>query len=144
MASGEYAMQGRRRTMEDKAVVLQHPHFNIDCGLTDNLPRSFFAVYDGHAGYVAAEYCRRRVHVNLACQKNFFVDSTSALRDALLATENDFCSACIRRHLRTSSGTCAIVVYIEGSHVTIANIGGIYVSFVYVSYSNLKYIVFSI
>lgn len=43
MASNHYAMQGRRRTMEDKATLLQHPAFNLELHLTDNIPRSFFA-----------------------------------------------------------------------------------------------------
>jgi serine/threonine protein phosphatase PrpC len=114
-ASGHFAMQGHRRTMEDKERLLQHPRFNILNGINDGVHRSFFALYDGHAGYVAAEYCRRHVHVYLyeAMRRDNFEHPSLALRESLLQTEREFCNACRKRHLVMSSGTTAVVAYVQ-------------------------------
>ena len=50
-------MQGLRAEMEDKVVLLPHPLFNSTAELLDCVPRSYFAVFDGHGGDVSAEYC---------------------------------------------------------------------------------------
>ena len=54
---GHYSMQGLRAEMEDKVVLLPHPQFNSAAELQDGVPRSYFAVFDGHGGDVSAEYC---------------------------------------------------------------------------------------
>jgi hypothetical protein len=43
LISGVFGMQGARTTMEDKHTLLTHPVFNKECGLTDSVPRSFYA-----------------------------------------------------------------------------------------------------
>jgi protein phosphatase 2C family protein 2/3 len=46
-----------------------------------------------------------------------------ALRAALVKTEDDFCAACRRINLLTSSGTTAITAYIQADLLVVANIG---------------------
>ncbi len=123
LMSGHFSMQGVRNEMEDKVVLLQQPEFNKSANLRDSLHRSFFAVFDGHGGDVSAEYCRQHVHVNFLAEKSFLTNPSLALRSALLRTDAEFCGACRRINLLTSSGTTALAVYIQGSQLICANIG---------------------
>lgn len=123
ITSGVYGMQGARTSMEDKHSVLPHPDFNKTCNLDDAIPRSFFAVYDGHGGYVAAEYSRQHVHKNFSTDSMFGIQTEAALKNALLKTEHDFCSACRKKQLLSSSGTCAVVAYVQGTTLVVANVG---------------------
>ncbi len=123
LLSGHFSMQGVRNEMEDKVILLQHPEFNKSANIRDSAHRSFFAVFDGHGGDVSAEYCRQHVHVNFLNEKSFTSNPSQALRAALLRTDAEFCGACRRINLLTSSGTTALAVYIQGSMLICANIG---------------------
>lgn len=117
-------MQGLRPEMEDRVTLLPHPEFNRVGNFPDTLTRSFFAVFDGHGGDVSAEYSRQHVHNNLMCGEAFLQGHPcEALRGALRKTEADFCAACRRINLLTSSGTTAITAYIEADMLYVGNIG---------------------
>ena len=124
ITSGHFSMQGIRPEMEDRATLLPHPEFNRAGNLPDNMSRSFFAVFDGHGGDVSAEYCRQHVHNNMMVSESFMSGRPAeGLRAALLKTESEFCAACRRINLLTSSGTTAITAYIENDILYVANIG---------------------
>jgi len=123
ISCGLSSMQGIRSEMEDRATCLPHPEFNRLSQFNDDIQRSFFAVYDGHGGDVSAEYCHIHVHGNLVRDEAFGVDPIQALQNAVLRTDADFCSACRRINLVTSSGTTAICAYIEGKQLVVANVG---------------------
>lgn len=132
--SGHYSMQGVRNEMEDKVTLLTHPQFNELLStqihadkptkqIIDLTNRSYYGVFDGHGGDVSAEYCHQHVHVNLMNDSNYPLDSCAALKYALLKTDNDFCNACRRINLSTSSGTTALTAYIECDLLIVGNIG---------------------
>jgi serine/threonine protein phosphatase PrpC len=122
---GSDSVKGKRATMEDKATILQHPLFSAQTKLPDNgRTRSLFAVYDGHGGEVCAEYCRRYLHGNMVIQDSFKSGKIDiALKDAVLATEKNFLDAAKKANLDNTSGTCAIIAYIEGDVLIVANVG---------------------
>ena len=125
VASGHFSMQGVRPEMEDRVTLLPHPEFNRAANLApDGVNRSFFAVFDGHGGDVSAEYCRQHVHNNLMLSEHFHAGMLAeGLKAALVKTEADFCAACRRINLMTSSGTTAITAYLQADQLVVANIG---------------------
>lgn len=125
VTSGHFSMQGIRPEMEDRVTLLPHPDFNKVANLApDGVSRSFFAVFDGHGGDVSAEYCRQHVHNNLMTSESFHNGNLSeGLRAALVKTEADFCAACRRINLMTSSGTTAITAYLQADLLFVGNIG---------------------
>ena len=127
ISSGMDSVRGKRQSMEDKVTLLQHPMFSVNSKLAPDhaAPRSFFAVYDGHGGEVCAEYCRRYVHTNFVNQPNFLSNPADALRNAVLVTEKNFHDAAKKAHLQHTSGTCAVIVYIETDQIIVANVGGL-------------------
>ena len=123
MCCGHYSMQGLRAEMEDKVVLLPHPQFNRTAELLDCVPRSYFAVFDGHGGDVSAQYCAQHVHYNFLAEPAFASAPSKALHNALLRTDNEFCAACRRINLMSSSGTTALCAFIQRHTLTVANIG---------------------
>lgn len=124
VSSGHFSMQGIRPEMEDRVTLLPHPDFNRAGMIRDGVSRSFWAVFDGHGGDVSAEYCRQHVHNNLLLSPSFSEGALSdGLRSALVKTESDFCAACRRINLMTSSGTTAITAYLQADLLIVANIG---------------------
>lgn len=65
----------------------------------------------------------RLVGVSSCSDGSFGRDPVAALRNAVLKTDADFCAACRRIHLVTSSGTTAIAAYIEDDLLVVANVG---------------------
>ncbi len=55
---------GQRPAMEDRHVCLPH-FFTLTHVSTLNQDAFFCAVYDGHAGPLAAEFCRLQLHLNM-------------------------------------------------------------------------------
>jgi hypothetical protein len=55
----------------------------------------------------------------------FFDEPRTALEEAVMITDEKFLSAAQDLSLKTSSGSCAIIAYIEGNHLYVANLGGL-------------------
>jgi len=125
LSAGHFSMQGIRPEMEDRVTMLTHPELNHLANIqADGQARSFYAVFDGHGGDVSAEYCRQHVHNNLINSQEFQEGRLAdAMRAALVKTEDDFCAACRRINLLTSSGTTAITAYVQADVLVVANVG---------------------
>jgi serine/threonine protein phosphatase PrpC len=108
--------------MEDQTHLLPHPRFNEEAKVGGG-SRSFFAVYDGHAGTVCAKYCVQHVHVNVARDGEFPRDQEKAVINGLLTTEKEFTKGCHALNLVHSSGTTAIIALFNDNTLTIANVG---------------------
>ncbi|XP_060641891.2 protein phosphatase 1F [Anolis sagrei] len=104
-----HATRNSRRKMEDRHVCL--PEFNQLFGMTDNIDRAYFAVFDGHGGIDAANYAATHLHVNVANHKDFLTNPGKALRESFEKTDEMFLSKARREKLRSgSTGVSALIV----------------------------------
>lgn len=70
--SGLSEIQGKRDYMEDRSITIDNLKEEIPSELyIENTLYSFFAVYDGHAGYRAAEICKESFHKLLVTNRYF-------------------------------------------------------------------------
>ncbi|PUU73056.1 phosphatase 2C-like domain-containing protein [Tuber borchii] len=123
LAYGISAMQGWRVTMEDThaAVLdLQNPDDPTKAGSEGRI--SFFGVYDGHSGEMAAEFCGQNVHKILAKQPAF-KDSNyeQALKDGFLSTDETFLQD--PQYRGGISGCTASTALITDTKIYVANAG---------------------
>ncbi|XP_020529920.1 probable protein phosphatase 2C 8 isoform X3 [Amborella trichopoda] len=117
--------KGSRTTMEDAWVILPDAFI----GVTGKLRCSFYAIFDGHGGRLAAEYARNHLHANVlsAGLPRELMDLKVAKKAILEG---------ITLHLKTDEsllkesatggwhdGATAVCVWILGQTVLIANIG---------------------
>lgn len=56
----------------------------------DDVPTSYYAVFDGHAGTDAAFYAASQLHEKLVSNAKFASEPSEALREAFLATDLAF------------------------------------------------------
>ena len=71
-ACGCEAIQGKRQYMEDRHVIFDNMKADIPSGsYKDDMTYSYWAVYDGHAGYKAAEICMNLLHEEIAQNEHF-------------------------------------------------------------------------
>lgn len=108
---------------------------------------SFFAVYDGHGGSQAADFCANRLHTVLLQDENFGIDMPAALTSAFLSTDEAFlayreraasllCQPTTQPHAATgpltganngfisgTTGTTAVCAVVEGDTLWVANAG---------------------
>nr|XP_034954221.1 protein phosphatase 1F [Zootoca vivipara] len=114
-----HATRNTRRKMEDRHVSL--PEFNQLFGLTDDVDRAYFAVFDGHGGIDAANYAAAHLHVNVAHHKDILKNPVEALRESFQKTDEMFLAKARREKLRNgSTGVAALIV---GSKLHIAWLG---------------------
>ncbi|XP_037734395.1 protein phosphatase 1F isoform X2 [Chelonia mydas] len=83
-----HAIRNVRRKMEDRHVSL--PEFNQLFGLSDDVDRVYFAVFDGHGGVDAANYAATHLHVNVALHKEILKNPTEALKGSFQQTDEMF------------------------------------------------------
>uniref|UniRef100_H3B1C6 Protein phosphatase 1F n=1 Tax=Latimeria chalumnae TaxID=7897 RepID=H3B1C6_LATCH len=114
-----HAIRNTRRKMEDRHVILRH--FNQLFGLTDEMDRAYFAVFDGHGGVDAAIYSATHVHVNVACHEAIISDPAKALKASFKRTDDMFLHKAERERLR--SGTTCVAALIAGNSLHVAWLG---------------------
>ncbi|KAH0625567.1 hypothetical protein JD844_015140 [Phrynosoma platyrhinos] len=114
-----HATRNTRRKMEDRHVCL--PEFNQLFGMTDNVDRAYFAVFDGHGGIDAANYAATHLHVNVAHHKEILKNPVEALREAFEKTDEMFLLKARREKLR--SGSTGVSALIVGNKLHIAWLG---------------------
>ncbi|XP_043354144.1 protein phosphatase 1F isoform X2 [Dermochelys coriacea] len=83
-----HAIRNVRRKMEDRHVSL--PEFNQLFGLSDDVDRAYFAVFDGHGGVDAANYAATHLHVNVALHKEILKNPIEALKSSFQQTDEMF------------------------------------------------------
>ena len=104
------AIKGRRRTMEDTHICL--PNFNSIFKLNTNSNLHLFAVFDGHGGHLAAEFCHIEYPLILA---NYFLSNTSStidfediLKKSVVKLNEEFLEKC---KSSLSGATASIILY---------------------------------
>jgi serine/threonine protein phosphatase PrpC len=104
--------QGKRPSMEDVYVITPSIH--------DDPSRSYFGVFDGHAGSRAAQYCGQRMldHITgtAAWQRR---DVLAATKFGMARTEQAYLRAALSAQPRWFDGTTAVVVLVVDGILTI-------------------------
>lgn len=116
-----YGMQlqkGPRTHMEDRAVARL---VDIEQSQT---PHGYFAVFDGHGGSQASEYCAEHLHANIL-RSEFFPDMYSALQDGFLRTDADILRklSSLPGKRGSAAGTAAAVVLATANELWFAHAG---------------------
>lgn len=120
---GRWSEQGARPTLEDTDVSIQNLF------VLDDLPISYFAVYDGHGGKTCSEYLKAQLHNFIythllkLLQKNASVNRViwEAIKEAFKACDLGF----YNRHPNEadSQGATAVVCLVIGDRIITANLG---------------------
>ncbi|CAK1545186.1 unnamed protein product [Leptosia nina] len=111
------ALRNSRRAMEDRHVEIGNLEALFDIDTTEHT--SFYAVYDGHAGSSAAQYCAAHLHQYLVESPNFKTNIRNALQDAFLKTDAEFIRKSKNEH-RVVGGSTAVVVCVRGKRLMVA------------------------
>ncbi|KAK4004606.1 hypothetical protein OUZ56_006339 [Daphnia magna] len=114
-----HAIRNGRRKMEDRHVVIQD--LNTICSIRDDVPTSYYAVFDGHAGTDAAFYAASQLHEKLVSNAKFASEPSEALREAFLATDLAFVTE--HENERLKGGSTAVVSLIRGNLLLTAWLG---------------------
>ncbi|XP_065502138.1 protein phosphatase 1F isoform X3 [Caloenas nicobarica] len=114
-----HAIRNTRRKMEDRHVLL--PEFNQLFGLSDDIDRAYFAVFDGHGGVDAANYSATHLHVNVGLHEDIVKNPAEALKCSFQKTDEMFLFKAKREKLR--SGTTGVTALIVGNKLHIAWLG---------------------
>jgi len=108
--------QGRRKNMEDVYIV--------NGSVQDDRTKSYFAVFDGHAGPRAAEYCGQRMLDNITSTQAWRKgDIKEATRYGIQRTEQAWLRAALLAQPRWFDGTTAVACVIVGAQVTVGWVG---------------------
>eukprot|EP00599_Poterioochromonas_sp_BG-1_P005644 CAMPEP_0173144310 /NCGR_PEP_ID=MMETSP1105-20130129/7153_1 /TAXON_ID=2985 /ORGANISM="Ochromonas sp., Strain BG-1" /LENGTH=712 /DNA_ID=CAMNT_0014057959 /DNA_START=152 /DNA_END=2291 /DNA_ORIENTATION=+ len=82
---------------------------------------AYFAVYDGHAGDLAATYLQENLHDRI-CRHNLFPSEVElAIYETFIEIDREFLDICQRRKMY--AGTTALGAFIIGSQLTVYNVG---------------------
>ncbi|KAI9169370.1 hypothetical protein LWI28_011362 [Acer negundo] len=106
------SLKGKKKFMEDT-------HKIVSC-LQANSNKSFFGVYDGHGGKMAAEFVAENLHTNVfEMMKNCKgeKEKEEAVKAGYLKTDHEF----LKQGL--ASGACCVTALIEGQEVVVSNVG---------------------
>ncbi|KAH3742840.1 protein phosphatase 2C [Pelomyxa schiedti] len=118
--SGHCSQQGKRNTMEDTFVAIDD--MNTAFSLPQDVCRSFFAVYDGHGGRVAADHLATILHREVVSDPAFAQGNfEQALTNAFHKTDTK-----LLQHAHSNKwtdGATAVCTLIIGSTLYLACIG---------------------
>lgn len=108
--------QGRRRSMEDVYMV--------NMSIQDDNCKSYFGVFDGHAGSRAAEYCGQRMLDNITSTAAWRRgDLKEAMRYGIQRTEQSYLRAALSASPRWFDGTTAVATIVSGSTAVLGWVG---------------------
>ena len=110
---GFYELQGRRPYMEDR--------YDVRGEISGDPAKTMYAVFDGHGGSNASEFCTEAVYRNIVTSGLLEKSTKRALRTALLHTDDEYLRLANRNN--KDDGTTAIVVYVNGRDITCTNVG---------------------
>lgn len=115
----EYAIQNKRRKMEDRHNVLFN--LNILNNAFDISTVQLYGIYDGHGGVETASYVSKQLHLKLTNHASFPSDVPLALKSVLKELDESFCEKA--EPMRIKCGCTALVVVIYEKILHLAWIG---------------------
>jgi len=122
--SGVESQQGKRKTMEDAHVTLNHLNA-IFPKLSNDVKRAFYAVYDGHSGRKAADFAEQMLHKNIISDPAFMAEDTiiTAILNGYRKTDELILELASQEEPKWKDGTTAATVLIVDRTVYFANVG---------------------
>lgn len=125
--SGYCTINGPRSQNDDRIVAL--PEFLDDANLfsiasgsrTPVISQGYFAVYDGHCGYLASVYMQEYFHTKLSSHSCFWSDLQKAIFETVIQIDREFLDIC--RDKKIQGGTTALGAFIRGSMLLVYNVG---------------------
>jgi len=104
--------KGKRPTMEDEIVIL-------GMGPRCRINEDYFALFDGHGGIDASAFAATTLHERL--DKHLCTNGGDVIRALVQAFHNTNTVMCVNKGMMC--GTCALVSFIQGNNLYIANLG---------------------
>lgn len=133
--------QGHRKYMEDcykirfqRDMTSTRPADEIDPNNNQqsDIIFSYFAIFDGHGGAQASQYCKQHLYWSIIRQDGFWSSNDSSVLDAIkkgfVQCHDDMWSHLpswprTASGLPSTSGTTATIVFIKGSRVYVGHVG---------------------
>ncbi|XP_037466515.1 probable protein phosphatase 2C 56 [Triticum dicoccoides] len=113
LSCGYSSFKGRRPTMEDR--------YDVKFAKIKGQSVSLFAVFDGHAGPLAAEYLKEYLLDNLIKHPQFLRNPKLALTTTFLKTDADFLESVTTPY--REDGSTALAAILVGDQLYVANVG---------------------
>jgi len=120
LSSGFESVQGRRWTMEDTHVLIDD--LNTALSLPSDIPRAYYAVFDGHGGKDAADLAAEHLHLDVVGAPSFL---SGSIPDALtlgFSKTDKYILETGAKH-KWTNGATAVVVFIVGNTLYLGNAG---------------------
>ncbi|XP_039050232.1 probable protein phosphatase 2C 27 [Hibiscus syriacus] len=120
LRSGSCAETGPKQCMEDEHICIDDLIGHL--GTTGEVPSpgAFYGVFDGHGGIDAALFIRKNILKFIVEDLHFPICVEKAIKSAFLRADYSFADA---SSLDISSGTTALIAFIFGRTLIIANAG---------------------
>ncbi|CAL8147045.1 unnamed protein product [Orchesella dallaii] len=119
--------QGDRPYMEDRLAI------NYERGEDDLILSAYFAVFDGHGGYEAAEYTKNHILEFITSQKDFYSLNDTLIMKAIKKSFERLHSAMynernkswpkLRSGHPSAAGTTATIVFVKNGKLYVAHVG---------------------
>ncbi|KAM7495091.1 hypothetical protein LguiB_029700 [Lonicera macranthoides] len=87
----------------------------------DDNELGLFAIFDGHMGHDVADYLQSNLFNNILKERDFWVDTESAIRRAYRSTDNDILDQ--SAYLGKGGSTAVTAILINGHKLVVANVG---------------------
>lgn len=113
--------RGCRETNEDEYSVVSEFSKLIEIPQCVLPPQFFCGVFDGHGGREAAEFCRQRLHVNIAREMTRHPCICDAMAKGYVETDKQFTD--VARAGRIEAGSTCLSLLLTGRHLSVANAG---------------------
>eukprot|EP01091_Cochliopodium_minus_P002858 TRINITY_DN1270_c0_g1_i1.p1 TRINITY_DN1270_c0_g1~~TRINITY_DN1270_c0_g1_i1.p1 ORF type:complete len:1015 (+),score=321.52 TRINITY_DN1270_c0_g1_i1:281-3325(+) len=111
--------KGGRDKMEDSLVFL--PHFYNVVGLGDKRPCDYIAIFDGHSGFQAADFCQQQLHIELKSNLLAEKGMKESFEKSYISTNERYNTLANENNI--ISGTTAVTALVDKDKLYIANVG---------------------
>ncbi|XP_047316760.1 probable protein phosphatase 2C 27 [Impatiens glandulifera] len=118
--SGSCAEKGPKQFMEDEHICIDNLCQYLGSSIEFTSPGAFYGVFDGHGGTDAALYVRNNILKLIVEDSNFHGSVEKAIENAFIEADHAFADD---GSLDISSGTTALIAFILGRTMLVANAG---------------------
>ena len=122
--SGAFGNKGLKQHLEDTWTIVPDLRLSGDFPALTKARSAFFALYDGHAGRSAAEFCAEKLHANIASKIEIPGENESvrkAIFDGFKETDTNFLALAASKNYK--DGCTAVTVTIVQDITFVAWVG---------------------